>query len=70
MPWRFSMEKITISVCVPEAVNAKLKEKAEKTGLSKSFIVTQALISYFRKRPNVNEVYLGRSEAFLELKGD
>lgn len=64
------MEKVTISVCVPEAVNAKLKEKAERTGLSKSFIVTQALISYFRKRSNVNEVYLDRSEAFLELKGD
>lgn len=64
------MEKITISVCVPEAVNAKLKEKSERTGLSKSFIVTQALISYFRKRSNVNECYLDRSEAFLELKGD
>lgn len=64
------MEKITISVCVPEDVNAKLKEKAERTGLSKSFIVTQALISYFRKRSNANEVYLDRSEAYLELKGD
>lgn len=64
------MEKITISVCVPEAVNAKLKEKAERTGLSRSFIVTQALISYLRKRSNANAVYLDRSEAFLELKGD
>lgn len=64
------MEKITISICVPEFVNAKLKEKAEKTGLSKSFIVTQALISYLRKRSNINDAYLDRSEAFLELKGD
>lgn len=64
------MEKITISVCIPDFVNEKLKEKAEKTGLSKSFIVTQALISYLRKRSNVNEVYLDRSEAYLELKGD
>lgn len=64
------MNKITISICIPDFVNAKLKEKAERTGLSKSFIVTQALISYFRERSNVNEVYLGRSDAYLELKGD
>lgn len=64
------MEKITISVCIPDFVNVKLKEKAKRTGLSKSFIVTQALIYYLRKQGNGNEVYLDRSEAFLELKGD
>lgn len=64
------MEKVTISICIPDFVNAKLKEKAERTGLSKSYIVTQALISFLRKHSNIDEVYLDRSEAYLELKGD
>lgn len=64
------MNKITISICIPDFVNEKLKEKSERTGLSKSYIVTQALISFLRKRANINEVYLDRSEAYLELKGD